>query len=295
MAHPHKSSYWKIWMTCGPGLLWELVFLVIPFFGIVLISFLSRGELGDIQLPFTIENYARLFGKGFLGFDPMYLWILGHSVLLSLLTTALCLATGLPLAFFIAQLNERVRHFALMLVVAPLWTNLLIRTYAWQIILAPEGLVTRLVSWLGIINPQDAFYPGIFAVYIGMVCDYLPFLVLPLYVSVEKIDYHLIDAARDLGANPLQVLRHAIFPQIAPGLFAGIILVFIPALGQFIIPDLLGGAKIMLLGNALQMEFGASRDWPFGSAIAVVTLALVSAGLFLYAKLQRNSEQNRSL
>jgi len=266
------------------------MFLVIPLLGIVVISFLSRGELGNIQRPFTFENYARFFGWGFLGFDPMYLWILGQSVLLSLVTTVLCLTTGLPLAFYLAQLSERYRNFALILVVAPLWTNLLIRTYSWQIILAPEGVLTRLISWLGIISSHEVLYPGFFAIFIGMVCDFLPFLVLPLYVSVEKIDYSLVDAAKDLGANPLQVIRHAILPQIAPGLLAGIILVFIPALGQFIIPDLLGGAKIMLLGNALQMEFGASRDWPFGSAIAIIILALVGAGLVFYARFQRNPD-----
>lgn len=199
-------------------------------------------------------------------------------------TTALCLLAGLPLAFFIAGLPRRFKTAAFTLLVIPLWTNLLIRTYAWQILLAPDGWLTRLAAALGLVGAGQSLYPGVLAVYAGMVCDFLPFLVLPLYASVEKIDWTLAEAARDLGANGWRVFRHALLPQIKPGLVAGAVLTFVPATGQFVIPDLLGGSKTVMLGNLIQQQFGPSRDWPFGSAVALLAMALVLAGLWFYAR-----------
>lgn len=271
-------------LTVGPGGLWLLVFLLAPLLVVAVISFLSRGDYGELQRPFTLENYRRLLGFGLLGFDPVYPLILLRSLLLGAGTAVACVVAGLPLAFFIARLPERWKHLALTLVVIPFWTNLLIRTYAWQILLAPESWITRAAHALGFGAPGEPLYPGLFAVGLGMLCDFLPFLVLPLYASVEKIDWLLAEAAADLGANRLQVFRHALLPQIWPGLAAGLVLVFLPATGQFVIPDLLGGAKTVMLGNAIQQQFGQSRDWPFGSAIAVVALALVLLGLWFYAR-----------
>jgi spermidine/putrescine transport system permease protein len=248
------------------------------------ISFLSRGDYGEMQLPFTLDNYKRLFGFGLLGFDALYPVILARSLLLGAGTAVACVLTGLPLAFFIARLPARFKNFALTLVVIPFWTNLLIRTYAWQILLSPESWLTRFAHAVGLGTAGESLYPGTFAVAVGMICDYLPFLVLPLYASVEKIDWSLAEAAMDLGANGAGVFRHAILPQIMPGLIAGMILVFLPATGQFVIPDLLGGAKTVMLGNAIQQQFGQSRDWPFGSAIAFVALGFVMLGLWVYAR-----------
>ena len=197
---------------------------------------------------------------------------------------ALSVAGGLPIAFFIAGLPARWRQVALTLLVIPFWTNLLIRTYAWQIILSSNGWLARAAAAAGLIAPGNALYPGTGAVLIGLTCDYLPFLTLPLYASVEKIDWTLAEAASDLGANAWGVFRHALLPQLKPGLIAGSLLVFIPATGQFVIPDLLGGAKTVLLGNAIQQQFGASRDWPFGSAMACVAMAFVMVGLWIYTR-----------
>jgi len=271
-------------LTAGPGLLWVTLFLVLPMVAIVGISFMSRGTYGQQELPLTLENYRRFFGFGIFGFDPLYPLIVMRSLMLGLATTFLCVIAGLPLAFFIANLPVRYKTLALTLVVIPLWTNLLIRTYAWQILLAPESALARIATSIGLATPGDGLYPGMFAVYVGMVCDYLPFLVLPLYASVEKIDWSLAEAAMDLGANRLQVFRHALLPQITPGLVAGTMLVFIPATGQFVIPDLLGGSKTVMLGNAIQQQFGPSRDWPFGSAITVLSMGMVMAGLWIYAR-----------
>src|SRR5436190_6145443 len=271
-------------LTSGPGLLWLTLFLLAPLLAIVFISFLTRGVYGEIQWPLTLENYKRLIGFGPFGFDSLYPLIFLRSLALGALTMALCLLTGFPLAFFIATLPARFKTAALTLVVVPFWTNLLIRTYAWQILLAPDGWLSRLAAMIGVVPPETALYPGLFAVAVGMVCDFLPFTVLPLYASMEKLDWSMVEAAMDLGANPRRALWHAVLPQVRPGLIAGGLLVFLPATAQFVVPDLLGGAKTALLGNSIQQQFGPSRDWPFGSAIATSALLLVLAGIWVHAR-----------
>ena len=279
-------------ITSGPGLVWLSLFLLAPLLAIVFISFLTRGVYGEIQGPLTLENYKRLIGFGPFGFDSLYPLVFLRSLALGALTMALCVLTGFPLAFFIATLPARFKTAALTLVVIPFWTNLLVRTYAWQILLAPDGWLSRLAAMIGVVPQETPLYPGLFAVAVGMVCDFLPFTVLPLYASMEKLDWSIVEAAIDLGASPRRALWHAVLPQVRPGLIAGSLLVFLPATAQFVIPDLLGGAKTALLGNAIQQQFGPSRDWPFGSAIATSALLLVLAGLWLYA---RTSERKGSV
>jgi spermidine/putrescine transport system permease protein len=280
-----RRGHWlRSAVTSAPAVSWLTLFLVGPLLLIAAISFFSRGDYGELQLPLTFENYKRLAGFGLLGFDSLYPIILLRSLVLGAGTALLCLVCGLPLAFFIAHRSSQWKTVALTLVVIPFWTNLLIRTYAWQILLSPESWLTRIAHAVGIGTTGEALYPGTFAVAIGMVCDFLPFMVLPLYASVEKIDWSLAEAAADLGANRANVFRHALLPQIMPGLIAGFILVFLPATGQFVVPDLLGGAKTIMLGNAIQQQFTQSRDWPFGSAIAMAALALVMAGLWIYSR-----------
>ena len=271
-------------LTSGPGILWVSLFLLLPLAGIGVISFLTRGTYGEIELPFTIGNYRRIAGFGLLGFDAQYPQIILRSLLLGAGTTVVCLAASFPLAFFIAGQPERRKQLALTLLIIPFWTNLLIRTYAWQILLGPDSFLARVASTLGLAEAGRPLYPSVFAVYLGMLCAYLPFLALPLYTAVEKLDWSIAEAASDLGADKLRVFRHAILPQLVPGMIAGIILVFIPATGQFVVPDLLGGAKTVMLGNAIQQQFGPSRDWPFGSAIAFVGMAVVLVGLYLQSR-----------
>lgn len=280
--------------TSGPAALWLTVFLVLPLLIIAGISFFTRGPYGEIELPLTLDSYKRLLGFGELGFDPLYPAILARSLALGAVTALCCALLGLPLAFFIARLPARFKTLALTLVVIPFWTNLLIRTYAWQILFAPESCLTQAVHLLGFGTAGEALYPSTFAVVVVMVCDFLPFMVLPLYASVEKIDWTLAEAAMDLGANRRNVFRHALLPQIRPGLIAGFVLVFLPATGQFVIPDLLGGAKTVMLGNAIQQQFGQSRDWPFGSAIALVALILVMIGIWIHARKGGNGQEELS-
>ncbi len=271
-------------LTSGPGILWVNVFLLVPLLAVIAMSFLTRGSYGQIGLPLTFENYTRLAGFGAFGFDPLYPLVILRSLVLAAGTTLVCLIAGFPLAYFIVQLKPRAKQIALTLVVIPFWTNLLIRTYAWQILLGPESLAVRLGAALGLVDAGQPLYPSLGAVYLGMLAAYLPFLVLPLYSSFEKLDWSIAEAAMDLGADAPRVLRHAILPQVLPGMVAGMILVFIPAVGQFVIPDLLGGARTVLLGNAIQQQFGSSRDWPFGAAIAFVGMAVVMIGLWYYAR-----------
>jgi len=271
-------------LTSGPGIGWVSLFLLVPLLGILFISFMTRGANGEIEWPLTLGNYHRLAGFGLLGFDPQYPQIILRSLLLGAGTTLVCLAAAFPLAFFIAGQPEKRKQIALVLMVIPFWTNLLIRTYAWQILLGPGSTLATIAATLGLSEAGRPLYPSAFAVYIGMLCAYLPFLVLPLYTAVEKLDWSIAEAAADLGADRMRVFRHAILPQLTPGMVAGIILVFIPATGQFVVPDLLGGAKTVMLGNAIQQQFGPSRDWPFGSAIAFVGMSVVLLGLLLHSR-----------
>ncbi len=282
-------------LTSGPGVLWVTFFLILPILGIGAISFLSRGNYGEVEFPFTLENYQRFMGFGLLGFDLLYPTIVVRSLLLGAATALLCILAGVPLAFFLAALPLRYRHVSLMLVIIPFWTNLLIRTYAWQILMAADGVLGRLAAALGLIEAGQPLFPSLFAVFIGMLCDYLPFMVLPLYASVEKLDWSLADAAKDLGAGRVRVFWHAILPQIVPGLAAGLILVFIPSTGQFVIPDILGGSKTVMVGNVIAQQFGPSRDWPFGSAVAFLCMALAMLGLWLYGKLSGDKGQEALL
>ncbi len=284
------QSQGRGWWLGVPGLGWLGVFLVLPLLAVFGVSFLTRGEYGGYGMPLTFENYRRLAGWGELGFDPLYPVILGRSLTLGFGTAVLCLLLSLPLVFFIAGLGGRGRSVALTLVMIPFWTNLLVRTYAWQLILGPGSWLSEAAAGLGFIDAGEGLYPSWFAVAVGMVADFLPFFALPLYASVEKLDWTLAEAAADLGANRWQTFRHAVWPQIRPGAVAGFVLVFLPATGQFVIPDLLGGAKTALLGNAIQQQFGQSRDWPFGSAMACVGLVIMGVGLILQRWLNRPKE-----
>jgi spermidine/putrescine transport system permease protein len=271
-------------LTSGPGILWVMVFLLAPLLALGAISFLSKGVYGWFEPPVTLYSYKRFAGFGLLGFDILYPIIIARSLLLGFATALLCAVAAFPLTFFIAGLPGRWRNFALTLVVIPLWTNLMIRTYAWQILLGPDSPISHAAVALGLLDAGDGIFPGTLAVYAGMVCDFLPFLALPLYASVEKLDWTLIEAARDLGADNFNIFRHAILPQVMPGLASGFILVLIPASGQFVVPDLLGGGKTVMLGSLIQQQFLQSRDWPFGAAIAFITMALSMAGLSCYAR-----------
>jgi len=244
---------------------------------VLIVSFLSRGEYGDIQLPFTLDNYKRLL-------SPIYGQILIKTLIISISTTVGCLIIGYPFAYFIGRANKKYRGLLLLLVILPFWTNSLVRTYAWIILLRTEGVINTYLMRFGFIsNPIQMLYTD-GAVLIGMLYIMLPFMVLPIYTSIEKLDMSYIEAANDLGASPYKTFKEITLPLTMPGIVAGCMLVFIPTLGYFFISDLMGGSKTMLISNLIKNQFLTSRDWPFGSAIAVIVIILMLIAIGLYFK-----------
>ncbi len=274
----------------GAGMLWLMVFLVLPGLVLIVVSFASRGAYGQLEWIFTIENYRRLAGFSLFGWTADYIVIVLRSIWVAFVTTALSVALSYPLAFFICARPERSRYLWLTLVIIPFWTNMVIRTYAWFLILAPEMPFAKLASYMGLIPAGNPLYPNAFAVYLGMVSMFLPFVALPLYSSVERLDWSLVEAAQDLYASKIRVFTQAILPQTLPGLSVGVILTFVPAMGMFVVPDLLGGAKYMLVGNLIQQQFGTSRDWPFGAAISMGLMVLTMISLQLYRRRSKDIE-----
>jgi spermidine/putrescine transport system permease protein len=254
-----------------------LVFFLLPLLLVLAISFASRGPYGGVQWSFSLTNYTMIV-------DPLYLQIYGRSLLLAAATTAMCLLMGYPLAYFIARAPMRWQGVWLLLVIIPFWTNFLVRTYAWMFILRTEGLLNTMLQEAGLIRtPVEILYTD-WAVLIGLVYGYLPFMVLPLYAAIERLNRSVVEAAWDLYANGWSVFWRVIFPLTKPGVIAGCLLVFIPSIGAYITPDLLGGAKTMMVGNLIQHEYLVIRDWPFGSAIAFVLMTLVILGVMTYLR-----------
>ena len=274
----------------GAGILWLALFLVLPGLVLIVISFISRGGYGQLVWEFSFENYKRLMGFSLFGWTADYIFILLRSVWVAFITSTISVMLSYPLAFFICARPEKKRYFWLTLIVVPFWTNMVIRTYAWFLILAPEFPLARLASWLNLIPPETPIYPNAFAVYLGMVSIFLPFVALPLYSSVERLDWALVEAAQDLYASRVRVFMQAILPQTLPGLSVGIIMTFVPAMGMFVVPDLLGGAKYMLIGNLIQQQFSTSRDWPFGATISMALMVLTMISLQLYRRRGREVE-----
>ncbi|WP_251862327.1 ABC transporter permease [Clostridium sp. Marseille-Q2269] len=266
-----------VFKTVGPVALWLITFFVVPLLLVLIVSFLSRGEYGDIRLSFTLENYKRLI-------DPMYGQILIKTLIISISTTLGCLIIGYPFAYFIGRSSKKYRGLLLLLVILPFWTNSLVRTYAWIILLKTEGVINTYLMRLGLIHsPMQMLYTD-GAVFVGMLYIMLPFMVLPIYTSIEKLNMSYIEAANDLGASPYKTFKEITLPLTLPGIIAGCMLVFIPTLGYFFISDLMGGSKTMLISNLIKNQFLTSRDWPFGSAIAVILIILMLIAIGLYFK-----------
>ncbi len=266
------------------GIFWLSAFLILPSLIFIVLSFAERGVYGEVIWNFSFDNYKRLAGFSTFGWTPDYLLILGRSVVVSLITTLVSILLSYPLTFFIASRPARNRFVWLVILIIPFWTNIVIRTYAWFLLLSPELPFARLAAFLGFIPDGSSLYPSAFAVYIGMISDYLPFLALPLYSSVERMDWALVEAAQDLYASRFRVFMQAILPQTAPGLTVGIILTLVPTMATFVVPDLLGGAKYMLVGNLIQQQFGTSRDWPFGAAISMALMLLTLLSMRIYRR-----------
>jgi spermidine/putrescine transport system permease protein len=242
--------------------------------GIVFVySLLSRGVYGGVNTQWTLENYARFF-------DPLYAVILGRTFAMAAAATAACLILGFPLALFISRAGRR-KNLYLQLVILPFWTSFLIRTYAWMFLLRDTGLINTALQALGVIHEPLPMLYNNGAVFVGLIYGYLPFIVLPLYAVLERLDPALLEASADLGAKPWSTLTRVVLPLCIPGFRAGAVLVLIPCIGAYLTPDLLGGGKSVMIGNVIQNQFTTARDWPFGSAISLVVMALVMVLLML--------------
>ena len=261
-------------MTVGPAAVWLTVFFLSPLCVVALYSFCERGMYGGVIYQLTFQNYARLF-------DPVYLSVGLRSFRLAGETTLFSLLLGYPLAYFIATRRPGVRHILLVMVIIPFWTDFLIRTYAWMFILRTEGAMNGLLMGLGLVDRPTEWLFTEGAVTLGLVYGYLPYMVLPLYASIEKLDRALVEAAQDLGANALRTFREVILPITLPGVVAGCVLVFIPSMGAFVTPDLLGGARTPMIGNLIKTQFLTARDWPFGAAMSLAVMGCVAAMLLV--------------
>ncbi|EJR4432059.1 spermidine/putrescine ABC transporter permease PotB [Salmonella enterica] len=262
---------------------WLVLFVFLPNLMIIGTSFLTRDDASFVKMVFTLDNYARLL-------DPLYFEVLLHSLNMALIATLSCLVLGYPFAWFLAKLPEKIRPlllFLLFLLIVPFWTNSLIRIYGLKIFLSTKGYLNEFLLWLGVIDTpiRIMFTPS--AVIIGLVYILLPFMVMPLYSSIEKLDKPLLEAARDLGASKMQTFIRIIIPLTMPGIVAGCLLVMLPAMGLFYVSDLMGGAKNLLIGNVIKVQFLNIRDWPFGAATSITLTIVMGLMLLIYWRASR--------
>ncbi len=261
----------------SPVTFWLGLFFLVPLLLILAYSFGTSGVYGGITLGFNPGNYLKVF-------DPLYLEIVVRTFIIAGINTLLCLLLGYPLAYFIAFKGRRWRNILILMVMVPFWTSFLIRAYAWVVILNGNGIANKTLQFLGLTSePINLIYtPG--AVTLGMMYAYLPFMILPLYAALEKFDGRLKEAAQDLGASKWHTFWRVTFPLSMPGVIAGSILVFIPSAGEFVIPNLLGGSRTVMMGNLVQQQFLQARDWAFGSALAMMLAALLLAAILFYVR-----------
>lgn len=271
MKSKFSLQNWIITLIVG----WLTLFVLVPNIMIIVTSFLTRDEANLISLVFTWDNYLRLS-------DPLYAKVLWHSLYMAVIATGLCLLIGYPFAYIIAKMPSRIRPLMLFLVIVPFWTNSLIRTYGLKIVLGTQGIINKSLISLEIIERPIRIMYTEHAVMIGLVYILLPFMILPLYSAIEKLDRSYIEAARDLGANRLQTFKNVTLPLTMPGIIGGCLLVLLPALGMFYVSDLLGGAKNLLIGNVIKSQVLNARDWPFGAATSIALTLVMALMLYFY-------------
>ncbi|GIU91795.1 MAG: spermidine/putrescine ABC transporter permease [Acidimicrobiia bacterium] len=269
-----KAEAMRGFLISLPSYLYLVLFFAVPFVIVLVYSFASRSSTGRTVLgDWNLVSYKRLF-------DPLVAQIAFRSLWLALATTLLCLVVAYPFAYFIATRTPRVRNALLILVMIPFWSNFLVRTYAWRVLLGSDGPVSQITQVLGLGETRLLF--TVWAILIGLVYGFLPFMVLPLYAAIERMDWSLVEAARDLYASGWTAFRKVTWPLTTPGVIAGSILVFIPALGAYVTPAILGGARTVLLGDYIVDQFLAARNWPYGSALSVALMTVMLFATFVY-------------
>ena len=261
-----------------PAVVWLILFFLLPLAIVVFVSFMTLGPRSSVVFPLTLVNYQTIF-------NAIYFPVVLNSIWIALITTVICLLVGYPLAFYISTRQSKLmQQLTLFLVILPFWTNFLVRTYAWRVILGNEGTINTFLMDHNLIQQPIMMLNTPFAVLVGLVYGYMPFMVLPIYASVERFDFKLVEAAHDLGANDWHAFWRVVFPLTLPGVVAGCILVLIPSIGAYVTPDLLGGTMGLMIGNLIGRQFGGSGNWPLGSAASVVLMGIVTIGLLVYTR-----------
>lgn len=303
------------WSLAYPAAFYLLIFFIIPIIIVFVVSLGERSRLGTVSYPplelnnlgIFFDDYVRFFSR--ISGDFIYLRIFGRSVFIAITNTIICLLFGYPFAYWIAKQPARNRNMWVLLVMIPFWTNFLVRTYAWMLILRDSGLINnfwtitlhdqavmlsdnnQIFAWIAAISENKL--PLLFnlpAVLVGLFYGYLPFMILPLYANLERLDWSLLEAAADLGAGRWRSISRVLIPLTLPGIVAGSIIVFIPSLGAYVTPDLMGGAKVSLIGNLLQQQFMTVRDWPFGSAIGFIVMAIMLVAIIFYFRVSTEED-----
>lgn len=274
------------------------VFLMVPLALVIVISLLKAGRYGGFEWSFDLAAYQKLLYvkrlDGSVTPNISFMVVFLRSVFLAGATTLICILIAFPCAYYMSRQSARVKSILLLLVMFPFWSNLLLRTTAWIVILRDHGIVNQLLMGIGLTEEPIQLLYTEGSILLGLVYVYIPFMVLPVFTAMERLDFRLIEAAHDLFASRMQTLRHVIWPLIAPGLASGAILVFVPSLGAFITPDLLGGGKKLMLGSLIQMQFTTARNWPYGAALAVLLMALVLVSLYLSARSASRDKMRRA-
>lgn len=264
-----------------PYAIWSMIFIVLPMFLIALYGFTKPGN-NVVTINFTLENFVRFF-------DPVFIKILLKSLYIALVTSIICLLLGYPIAYYINKIPIKTQGFVMLFITMPMWINMLIRTYSWTALISDKGIINSILAHFHL--PTFSIMYTDIAILIGMVYNFLPFMILSIYTQLSKIDSSLPQASYDLGANWFQTFRKIIFPLSLPGVMSGITLVFLPAVSSFVIPNLLGGSNYTLIGNLIEQQFGVAGNWNFGSAISLIMTVVIIISMYLAKKVDRNIEE----
>jgi spermidine/putrescine transport system permease protein len=272
----------RLWITSGPGLVWIMLFLLIPSVMLLGIGFMTSNDYGVPVWPLSLSPFQQVAGYSVLGWDNGNIVVFLRSLEQAGIATLVSALLAYPLVFFIMTRPPALRPLLLLFIVLPSWTNQVVRTYAWLELLGPDAPVTWVAHALGIVPPHLGLAPGSFAVTTGLAYNYLPYMIVPLYASAEKLDWTLVEAGRDLYASGARLFWHTVFPQTLPGLLSGVIFVAIPSFGDYIVPQLLGGDKALMIGSLIANQFTETPDWPYGAALTIIMLIITGAGLVAF-------------
>ncbi len=282
-----RARAFRLWVTAGPGLFWIILFLLIPSAVLLGIGFLSANDYGSPVMPITSQPFQQVAGYSLLGWDNGNILIFLRSLEQAGIATVVTALLAYPLVFFIMTRPESVRPLLMLFIVLPSWTNQVVRTYAWLELLGPNAPVSWVAHALHLVPPHLGLAPGSFAVTTGLAYNYLPYMIVPLYASAEKLDWTLVEAGRDLYASGAKLFWHAVFPQTLPGLLSGVIFVAIPAFGDYVVPQLLGGDRALMIGSLIANQFTETPDWPYGAALTIIMLVFTGLGLVAFRILTR--------